>query len=109
MAERVKDGGPAFPQSDLSQYDIGPSEYGNSGMSLRDYFAIHCDQPGQAEIIRAAGLEAKSSAGYFVVMNNGTEIPFEQWWQTISQQDRFNLYAMVRYQMADAMLKARNG
>lgn len=37
--EKAKDGGPAFPQSDLSQYDIGPSEHGNAGMSLRDYFA----------------------------------------------------------------------
>ena len=33
------DGGPAFPQSDLSNYGIGPSDVGNGGMSLRDWFA----------------------------------------------------------------------
>ncbi|WP_386681906.1 hypothetical protein [Loktanella sp. R86503] len=37
------DGGPAYPQHDLSQYGMGPSYRGEfhtvEGMSLRDYFA----------------------------------------------------------------------
>ena len=35
----MKDGGPAFPQNDLSSYGMGPSEIGNGGMTLRDWFA----------------------------------------------------------------------
>jgi hypothetical protein len=38
MLDPERDGGPAFPQGDLSAYGIGPSE-NNAGMSLRDYFA----------------------------------------------------------------------
>lgn len=30
---------PAFPQSDLSAYGMGPLEKGNGGMTLRDWFA----------------------------------------------------------------------
>lgn len=33
------DGGPAFPQTDLSGYGMGPGEGNNSGMTLRDWFA----------------------------------------------------------------------
>ena len=32
-------GGPAFPQTDLSAYNMGPAETGNGGMTLRDWFA----------------------------------------------------------------------
>lgn len=32
-------GGPAFPQNDLSSYGMGPAECNNGGMTLRDYFA----------------------------------------------------------------------
>lgn len=45
MGEHSKDGGPAFPQPDLSAYGIGPQEcpetgaYLVRGMSLRDYLA----------------------------------------------------------------------
>jgi uncharacterized protein YodC (DUF2158 family) len=35
----AKDGGPAFPQNDLSAYGMGPSEVQSQGMSLRDWFA----------------------------------------------------------------------
>lgn len=35
----IKNGGPAFPQNDLSQYNIGPDEHSNGGMTLRDWFA----------------------------------------------------------------------
>ena len=38
MTTTQDDGGPAFPQHDLSGYGIGPSER-VSGMSLRDWFA----------------------------------------------------------------------
>lgn len=39
MAEEQNDGGPAFPQSDLSGYGFGPYPGNNSGMSVRDWFA----------------------------------------------------------------------
>lgn len=45
-----KDGGPAFPQNDLSGYGMGPSETGNRGMSLRDWFAGQADVPWNAVI-----------------------------------------------------------
>lgn len=39
MSEPIQDGGPAFPQNDLSGYGMGPAEKNNGGMSLRDWFA----------------------------------------------------------------------
>jgi hypothetical protein len=32
-------GGPAFPQNDLSSYGMGPAECNSGGMTLRDWFA----------------------------------------------------------------------
>lgn len=39
MIVSEQDGGPAFPQSDLSGYGMGPAEVQNQGMSLRDWLA----------------------------------------------------------------------
>jgi hypothetical protein len=44
MGEKKNDGGPAFPQPDLSGYGMGPQEdengmYQVAGMTLRDWFA----------------------------------------------------------------------
>lgn len=39
MTDKINNGGPAFPQNDLSGYGMGPAGYGNGGMSLRDWFA----------------------------------------------------------------------
>lgn len=37
--EKLNYGGPAFPQNDLSSYGMGPAEFNNVGMTLRDWFA----------------------------------------------------------------------
>jgi CobQ-like glutamine amidotransferase family enzyme len=39
MENEINTGGPAFPQSDLSAYGMGPSQTCNEGMTLRDWFA----------------------------------------------------------------------
>ncbi len=105
MNATAKDGGPAFP-SVLYSHDRAEN-WSTDGMSLRDYFAIHCDQPGEAEIIIAAGLKAKSTAGFTTVFPDGTEKTFTAWWLELPQPERFKLYAKVRYGIADAMLAAR--
>jgi len=79
-------GGSAFPQNDLSAYGIGPSEIGNRGMSLRDYFA------GQV------ALECLGQTWAFVTaqkapMDDDTSI--------------YKIAALSAYEMADAMLAAR--
>lgn len=102
-----EDGGQAFPQP----VTVGPNDDmypAYPGMTLRDYFAAHVDQPGEAEIIVAAGLMAKSPAGYLVVLPNGDEITFAEWWRDLPQAERFALYAKVRYGMADAMIAERS-
>lgn len=73
-----EDGGPAFPQSDLSSYGMGPSEINNGGMSLRDWFS------GQA----LAGVLASKTFS-----NSGPGF-----------EDFIATYA---FNVADAMLKAR--
>ena len=74
------DGGPAFPQHDLSAYGLGPCGDGNTGMTLRDWFAG----------LALAGILAADN-----VVPVGTVDPKE-------------LLAKTAYGMADAMLKARD-
>lgn len=99
------DGGAAFPiPNERDQWGDGISE-GSRGMSLRDYFAVHADQPGVAEIVAVAGGETD---GYRVRFNAGeTERKFNDWWNDLPLADRLSLSARVRYAMADAMLAER--
>lgn len=112
MTER-KDGGQAFPTEfyETEHGDRVEPFAGSPGMTLRDYFAVHCDQPGEAEIIVAAGLTSLSSAGYFVTGfpdDPDKKITFTDWWREVSQEGRFRLYAKVRYAIADAMIAERD-
>lgn len=61
-------GGPAFPQPDLSGYGMGPVEgpngqYQMNGMTLRAYAAIHLQQPDSGiDWLDAMILSAKRDA-----------------------------------------------
>lgn len=59
MRDINADGGPAFPQSDLSGYGMGPSGTNNGGMSLRDWFA------GQALAAMMGGAQNPEQAALF--------------------------------------------
>ena len=83
----INDGGPAFPHDGQHNY--------TGGMALRDYMAIHSSQPGVAEILTAAGLGEMSGTDFYL------------WWKRLTNEERFALTSKVRYQQADAMLKAR--
>lgn len=74
----INDGGPAFPISD-TYHGIGNIERGESGMTIRDYFASRAMQ----------GLIAQSDG---TALHSDPEIG-----------------ALYAYRMADAMLKARKG
>lgn len=107
--EQVADGGSAFPIAPHLDREGGAdsfwTQYPERGMTVRDYFAIHADQPGQAEVVAEAGLTYSSGqvwAGPHTSLGS-----FNDWWQGLEQQVRFDLYARVRYRMADAMLRAR--
>jgi|GEM_PF-1201965 len=98
-AKKVEDGGPAFGHGNHEQG-------GHSGMSLRDYFAVHADQPGYAEIVSHAGLTYGSNQVWRDAQTSiGT---FDSWWRDLPNEERFRLSAGVRYAMADAMLAARS-
>jgi hypothetical protein len=77
MSDAKHNGGPAFPQNDLSSYGMGPAECNNGGMTLRDWFA------GQA---MAAELVA--------------------WGNSSTEGHEINI-ARRAFAMADAMLEAR--
>lgn len=87
----IDDGGPAYPQHDLSGYGFGPSTRGTvagdedsgrytvEGMSLRDHFAAH------------------ALIGIVERMNQSGGFPTEE------------IAARMAYRYADAMLAHRNG
>lgn len=98
MADRIEDGGPAFPVS-APLY-----EGGMTGMSLRDWFAANSVQPGAEELISHAGLETNTSG---LVLADGSFKSFSSWWWTLPNAERFRLCSELRYEQADAMLSAR--
>ena len=107
MTGKLSDGGPAFPVHGGYGADIDDprNRILGGGMTLRDWFAGHCDRPGRAEIASAAGLtyfagKVWSGPRMFIAS-------FEEWWMGIPQAERFRLCAKVRYAYADAMLAAR--
>lgn len=97
MIERANtDGGPAFPIEILQE----------SGLSHRDYAAIHADQPGIAEIVSMAGFTYASNQ---VWSDEQTSLgTFDMWWRSIPNAERFMLSARVRYAMADALLAVKS-
>ena len=96
----MADNPPAFPCAIPELHVMA-----ESGMSLRDYFAVHADQPGVTEIVSMAGGETD---GFWVALfPGGARVRFNDWWSDLPLSDRLDLSARVRYAMADAMLAAR--
>lgn len=101
-AQPDRDGVP--PEHDYIQTGAYSGKF--PGMSLRDYFAVHADQPGVSEIVTMAGGE--TADGFRVKFSaDGAEHRFNDWWNDLPLADRLSLSARVRYAMADAMLEAR--
>ena len=83
----------------------GGFQEAESGMSLRDYFAVHADQPGVSELVAMAGGETD---GFHVKFTRDcTPMKFNDWWNGLPLADRLDLSARVRFAMADAMLANR--
>jgi len=93
-------GGPAFPP-------VHDPATHPSGMTLRDYFAIHSTQPGMAEICKAAGVEIDSMHRVHL-SKYGEGMHFDGWWTGMTLEQQCELSAKVRYAQSDAMLKVRN-
>ena len=103
----IDDGGPAFPG--MQRVSLGGDSWDwdhASGMPLRDYMAIHADQPGAAEIVTEAGL-VMNSQGVWKSSSERIARHFNEWWEDVPQAERFRLSAAVRYRIADAMIAAR--
>lgn len=107
MAER-KDGGPAFPGAmpefiDHPAHGVVPAASVGlgvePGMTLRDYFAIHCDQPGAQELLAEADVPIPDGHTWHAT--------FADWWASLHNEERFKWYARVRYRLADAMIRER--
>ena len=95
----IDHGGSAFPVEGHGTL------YPDAGMSLRDYFAVHSDQPGVLEIASAAGLHCEDN--FWIIKPDGEKVKFNSWYEALPQDQRFALQAKVRFQIADAMIKAR--
>jgi hypothetical protein len=77
----------------------------DSGMTLRDYFAVHSVQPGQGEIAAMAGVVYANGA---IWSDSQTRIgSFEDWFNSMPIGERLDLFSRVKFAMADAMMKAR--
>ena len=90
MSNWRDNGGPAFPQNDLSSYGMGPAECSNGGMTLRDWFA------GQA------------MSNPELVDGCASNRLLDEWFGKGSCNiDSAKVAAKQAYRYADAMLEAR--
>ena len=92
MADRIEDGGPAFPVADYDHQVFQPKDVPEarrllSGMTLRDYFAAKAMQ----------GLCANPGAAFQANPRSG--------WGLVNCE--LENVAVLSYSIADAMLKAR--
>ena len=101
---KIDDGGPAFPDTGL---DCGPRH----GMSLRDYFAATCHQPGTHEVYQIAGCPEGVKPPTEEFGSNwkadDKRPTVAEWWAGLSVDEKYRLYSVARYRIADAMLSAR--
>lgn len=88
----TKDGGPAFPFLEVDH--DGRPYHQNSGLSLRDYFAIHAEKP---DLTQLEHQEFTQLAGKFT--GSYRTLDHLLW---LAETE-----AALRYLIADAMLKAR--
>lgn len=84
MSAQIKDGGPAFPHQDSGDTGTRP------GMSLRDYFAAKA----MHDELMTCGVPGDACAALVTAMKKSHRTPEEQ-------------IAWNAYEMADAMLRAR--
>lgn len=92
MADRIEDGGPAFPLADQAMPNDQWQD-GSPGMSLRDWFAGTLPGPSEDRIQQAAKMDK------FANPHNEPGKP--------KLRDRPEIIADLRYAQADAMLSAR--
>jgi hypothetical protein len=101
MTHEKDTGGPAFPQNDLSGYGMGPAEFGNGGMTLRQYAAIQLKQPNSGiDWLDAMILAAKRDELATQALNGFLSDPELTRWDG-------KKFAEQSYSTADAMLEAR--
>lgn len=103
------DGGSAFPVcpplDGSGSGSAGGYPFPEGGMSLRDYMAIHTEQPGVTEICAEAGLVCINGVVWDGPDKNLGN--FSAWWAGLTSHRRYELNAIVRYRVANAMLKER--
>jgi hypothetical protein len=90
MSEQINDGGSALPTAD-AYHPSGQIAYGRKGMTLRDWFA------GQA---LNGSLASQNPKSFWAFAGNPDE--------TNSDKAKKGI-AVLCYEIADAMLKARGG
>lgn len=111
MSAPRNDGGPAFPRR-LPNVEVPVCEALDmikryEGMSLRDYFAIHCGEPCVAETAAIAGLVMRPDGCVYPVDGDAAGIDSHEWWAGLSGAEQRRLTSIARYAMADALLLAR--
>ncbi len=106
-APKTNSGGPAFPFSAVD------GSYYESGMTLRDWFAAKSHQPGTAEAYQLRGCpDVPKPVGYRDEDWYGDEnmdARAHRWFKTLTLDEKYAIYAELRFKIADAMLKAREG
>jgi hypothetical protein len=116
MREKIKDGGPMFPQS----VDLGPSEarfpiiMQRGGMSLRDYFAAEAMQAliqAHAVYCPMCNKDRKSGDEYHTNFENADAFGICSEASGFDENDKECIWAdkisKDSFGMADAMLKVR--
>lgn len=93
--DKINDGGPAFP----SLRELGDIATTDAGMTLRDYFATHCNTLGD-KVSTDLAVELAATQGVTKPGDNQDTLGWHRYWCAV--------HSAHRYMMADAMLAARD-
>ena len=86
----------------ISGSPVGPRDvYLSTGLSIREYMAVHSTQPGVSEICAVAGVKCDGHTVYLEMR----KYSFNEWWETLPLTERLDLASKVRVMQADSLIR----
>lgn len=99
MTKKIEDGGPAFPQHDLSGYGFGPSERGEHGDEPEDFGTRRYTVEGMS-------LRDHFASQALVALGTWMPVP-KSGHPSLHSDETLKSRAEIAYRQADAMIAAR--
>jgi hypothetical protein len=92
----------------LTAYRRQRNTFGGDDMNITliEWFAAHAPQPGQDEIVSVAGVKLRPEKMPAELTEEEKTLPtWREWWRSLTNAERYDLYAKCNYAYAKAMIE----